>query len=118
MILLDEVIGQPNNEDMVPLFVPLKTEWFDRFASGEKTVEWRLFGKRWNRETCVTGRAIILSKGYGKVARLHGTIERVTVVRRDSAPRAAQELFPVGDEFIGIHIRLHPQIKAASERSG
>lgn len=118
MILLDAIDGRPNNADMVPLFVPLKTEWFDRFASGEKTVEWRLFGKRWNRETCIAGRAIILSKGYGKYARLHGTIERVAVVRRDAAPRAAQELFPVGDEFIAIHVHLHPQINAASDRSG
>src|SRR5690554_5605178 len=57
-----------------PLFVPLKTEYFEQFKSGEKRDELRLYGKRWNEETCTPGRQVILSKGYGKHERLKGVI--------------------------------------------
>ena len=59
---------------MKDLFVPLKTEFFLGFADGSKSEELRLYGKRWNEETCKIGRGIILSKGYGKHARLQGKI--------------------------------------------
>ena len=57
-----------------PLFIPLKTEYFDRFADGTKTYELRLYGPRWNEKTCAVGREVILSKGYGKQHRLRGQI--------------------------------------------
>ena len=41
-----------------PLFIPLKAEFFDAFERGEKTTEYRQRGPR----------------GYGKAARLRGTI--------------------------------------------
>jgi hypothetical protein len=57
-----------------PLFIPLKTEFFDAFASGSKTVEFRQYGARWNEKTCSIGRAVVLSKGYGKKHRLTGVV--------------------------------------------
>jgi len=61
---------------MKPLFVPLYTRWFEAFANGSKTIEYRNYGPRWNERTCVPGRAVVLSKGYGKYARLNATIVR------------------------------------------
>jgi hypothetical protein len=57
-----------------PLFIPLKTEFFNAFASGSKTVEYRKYGARWNETTCSIGRAVVLSNGYGKKHRLTGII--------------------------------------------
>lgn len=56
------------------LFIPLKAEHYDRFASGEKTEEFRKYGPRWNEKTCTPGRKVTLSRGYGKKDRLHGVI--------------------------------------------
>ena len=59
---------------MKPLFIPLKTKYYNEFASGEKTEELRLYGPRWNKKTCPVDREVILSKGYGKYARMKGRI--------------------------------------------
>jgi hypothetical protein len=57
-----------------PLFIPLKSEFFEAFKNGSKTEELRRYGLRWNHDTCPIGRTVILSKGYGKQNRLQGTI--------------------------------------------
>jgi hypothetical protein len=59
---------------MKPLFIPLKTEYFEAFKNGTKCVEYRRAGKRWNAQTCVIGRPVVLSKGYGRQHRLAGTV--------------------------------------------
>lgn len=59
---------------MKPLFIPLKTEYFEAFRVGTKTTEYRVYGPRWNERTCAVGRAVTLSKGYGKACRLQGTV--------------------------------------------
>lgn len=56
------------------LFIPLKTEFYEGFESGKKRSELRLYGARWNEKTCAPGRAVVLSKGYGKANRLRGQI--------------------------------------------
>jgi len=56
------------------LFIPLKRRFFEEFADGSKTCEYRLYGPRWNEKTCVVGRAVTLSMGYGKQRRLSGKI--------------------------------------------
>ena len=61
------------------LFIPLKKCYFDAFASGRKTVEYRKAGKRWNLKTCTPGREVILSCGYGKQKRLAGRIQEVFI---------------------------------------
>ncbi len=59
---------------MKPIFIPLYTEHYLAFADGSKTDELRLYGPRWNEAACPVGRAVVLSKGYGKHARLRGRI--------------------------------------------
>ena len=57
-----------------PLFIPLKTEFFEAFENGTKDTEYRLYGKRWNEHTCRIGRKVTISHGYGKKRRLHGVV--------------------------------------------
>lgn len=57
-----------------PLFIPLKTEYFEGFADGSKTNELRRYGARWNEKTCQIGRPAVLSKGYGKGNRLNAVV--------------------------------------------
>lgn len=64
---------------MTPLFIPLKTIYFEQFANGTKTTEYRPYGPRWNERTCWNGRPVTLSKGYGKYARLSGVVERTAI---------------------------------------
>lgn len=59
---------------MKPLFIPLKTEYYDAFVSGEKRTEYRKRGERWNAETCAIGRTVTLSRGYGRAHRRSGKI--------------------------------------------
>ena len=59
---------------MKPLFIPLSGKFYDQFISGEKRSELRRYGKRWNEDTCVIGRKVVLSRGYGKHHRVSGTI--------------------------------------------
>jgi len=65
---------------MKALFVPLKTKWYEAFESGMKCAEYRPYGPRWNEKTCIVGRPVILSKGYGKKHRLRGVITSFQVV--------------------------------------
>lgn len=53
---------------------PLRAEYFDAFKAGTKDTEYRLRGAKWNADTCRIGRAVVLSRGYGKARRLHGVI--------------------------------------------
>lgn len=59
---------------MKPLFIPLKSEYYEAFKADLKTEELRLYGPRWNHQTCLIGREVILSKGYGKQHRMKGRI--------------------------------------------
>lgn len=59
-----------------PLFIPLKTEYFEAFKAGTKTQELRAYGNRWNEKNCFEGRTVILSKGYGKKSRMYGTVTK------------------------------------------
>lgn len=60
--------------DQKPLFMPLKAEYFDAFADGTKTIEYRKSGGKWNAKNCTIGRSVTLSSGYGKAKRLSATI--------------------------------------------
>lgn len=64
------------------IFVPLKTEHYEKFEDGTKKHEYRAYGPRWNERTCVVGRGITLSKGYGKQNRLYRTIVSFEKVAR------------------------------------
>ena len=62
------------SESLKPLFIPLKAEYYEAFKNGSKTEELRIYGPRWNHKTCVVGRYVVLSKGYGKSNRMIGRI--------------------------------------------
>lgn len=68
-----------------PLFIPLMTRYYDEFANGSKTVEYRKYGARWNEGTCAIGRRVTLSKGYGKRSRITGVIVGFEKKHQDSA---------------------------------
>ena len=57
-----------------PLFIPLKTKWYEQFKAGTKRDELRRYGPGWNERTCRVGRAVTLSHGYGKHDRMRGKI--------------------------------------------
>lgn len=59
---------------MKPLFIPLYKRFFEQFERGQKQIEYRKYGPRWNEKTCIVGRAVTLSCGYGKKRRLKGVI--------------------------------------------
>lgn len=66
------------NRPRKPLFIPLKREHFEAFASGIKETEYRPYGPRWNERTCTIGRPVVLSLGYGRAHRITGTIASFT----------------------------------------
>lgn len=72
---------------MKPLFIPLKTEYFNAFKNGSKTYELR-FGSRWGEKHCPVGRQVTLSRGYGKHERLNGTITSYQLVQVRDLPQA------------------------------
>ncbi len=61
-------------KDLKPLFLPLNKEYYYAFTRGNKTHELREYGKRWTEKTCIVGRLVTLSMGYGKQERHTGTI--------------------------------------------
>lgn len=90
-----------------PLFIPLKREWFDAFASGSKTEEWRRHGPRWNASSCAIGRPVVLALGYRGTRRLDGVI---TGFRVAPASDAAIAIYGDGTICAVIEIKLHDGI--------
>lgn len=93
---------------MKPLFIPLKSAYFDAFANGSKDTEYRPLGPRWNGAVCARGRAVTLSRGYGKRHRLYGYIERFYVEQNHEKVPGWVECY--GDRVAHvacIQIRLH-----------
>lgn len=90
---------------MKALFIPLAGRWFDAFADGSKEEEFRPYGGRWNERTCAIGRAVTLSRGYGKQRRLTGEVVGFRVVGPD-AHEAIRSVYPTGDHFAAIKIRV------------
>jgi hypothetical protein len=91
-----------------PLFFPLKTEYFDAFRDGTKTVEYRAYGPRWNERSCAVGREVVLSKGYGKQERLTGVIVSFEKKWLDSGDWI--EVYGMPGTAACIEIRLSPSI--------
>ena len=61
------------------LFIPLRAEYFNAFALGYKSFEYRQYDPRWNERTCAIGRAVTLSYGYGKQRRLQGRVTSFSI---------------------------------------
>lgn len=86
------------------LFIPLMGQYFDAFADGTKTIEWRAHGPRWSTANCVAGRRVELRRGYSG-ASLSAFIAFVRIVQRRAAPRNVRDIYPNASEFIAIHLR-------------
>ena len=84
------------------LFIPLAGQWFDAFASGKKTIEYRRAGPRWNARTCAVGRRVVLSRGYSG-ARLTGVIMDY---REMPCTKAALAIYPDAPVLAAISIQL------------
>lgn len=104
--------GEPNQCvvcHVKPLFIPLKTEYFNAFKEGTKKYELRV-GAKWGHKHCKVGRAVTLSKGYGKHERLNGVITSFESVNVDSLSdndyNAVKALYPYTDYInkIGIEV--------------
>lgn len=93
---------------MKPLFIPLKTEYFEAFKTGTKDTEYRRHGERWNEDVCQVGRPVVLSKGYGKRERLSGVITGFEVRWMHSAEFLM--CYGMPDWAACIQIRLAPSI--------
>lgn len=77
-----------------PLFVPLKTAYYERFKAGTKTYELRRGSdKRWGGKHCRNGRPAVLSKGYGKRDRLTATCAGHRLIPASELPRKDREDF-------------------------
>jgi hypothetical protein len=69
--------------------MPLRGEYFDAFADGTKTTEYRRLDGRYGKLTqLVIGRPVTLSRGYSG-PRLHMVIKSVSVVPAATVPKAA-----------------------------
>ncbi len=79
-------------ENTKPLFIPLKRKYYEEFISGNKQVEYRKYGKGWNERTCLVGRSVVISLGYGKQRRSIGTIQSFNVIDSSTIP-AAKEVY-------------------------
>lgn len=91
---------------MKPLFIPLKRRFYEAFACGSKTTEYRLYGRCWNERTCTVGRPVILSCGYGKANRLRGTIKAFAVDNHPDSRPDFVSLYGKGKKAACITIAL------------
>ncbi len=85
-----------------PIFIPLRRQYFDAFARGDKREEWRRLGPRWNPRTCAPGRPVVLSLGYTRT-RLAG---RLVAFHVAPAEGPAAELWGAGTPCAVLTIDL------------
>lgn len=76
-----------------PLFIPLRRVWFEAFERGEKAVEYRAYGARWNERTCRPGRRATLSLGYSG-PRLQRIVTWFKPIDWHHAPSEAKSIYP------------------------
>ena len=89
--------------DRAALFIPLNGEHYDAFERGDKTTEYRKYGGQWTEKHVYPGRAVVLSKGYGKQARLTGTVIEAT---RGAPPDDPAWKAIYGDSQDAFHIKI------------
>ena len=89
---------------MKPLFIPLKTEFYEAFERGEKHAEYRLYGPRWNENTCTVGRPVVISHGYGKKRRMSGRVESFRVIHGRNFDETGRKAIRACYGTIDVHI--------------
>jgi hypothetical protein len=88
-----------------PLFVALRSKYFEAFAAGTKTIEYRRYGPRWNERTARIGRRVVLSNGYSG-ARLQARVMAFAVVQGSTL--ADCEPYSPDDLLAAIGLELLP----------
>lgn len=95
---------------MKPLFIPLKTEFYEQFVNGTKPnmEEYRIYGPRWNEKTCPIGRPVVVSKGYGIRNRRTGMVVGFEAREEPTRSKAWIECYgdSVGHKAACIRIQL------------
>lgn len=91
---------------MKALFIPLKTEYYEAFERGDKTHEYRMHGVRWNKRTCSVGRAVTLSKGYGKKHRLNAVIKSFELKAAHTCPPEFLNIYAGKKNLVAAVIEL------------
>lgn len=97
------------------LFIPLKTEYYNQFVSGEKNCELRLEGPRWNERTCFQGRGVVVSKGYGKAHRMKGVVIETYIIE-DCALDDFVKLYGEGKNCRVIKIWIPRHIRELNQK--
>jgi len=100
---------------MRPLIIALHLDYWNQFYDGTKTVEYRLYGPRWNERTCQPGRKAVLSAGYSKRRRITMRIGAFATVPYAAAPPEARAIYWKHPRKNIACIQLEP---IARERSG
>lgn len=94
---IDQVIEEAENIENKPLFVALKTKFYEQFKYGLKRYELRKLNSNFNAQTCKIGKAVILSKGYGNHERLGCYITSYKEVNGSDLPlnmqKSAREVY-------------------------
>lgn len=92
--------------EMPALFIPLKSEFFEAFADGSKTTEFRQYGPRWNERSCPIGRRVTLSKGYGIRHRMTGLIVGFEVSAEPTKSEAWRKCYGENPGALAACIRI------------
>jgi hypothetical protein len=109
MAEMDRLLDQARNKNAIdgaddmtgkrvtvkPLHLVLKPKWFDEFAAGRKTTEWRRHGRRYNQASLPPGRAVTLRRGDTKT-RLDGRVIGTHIVAAGDAPPDVRALYAAG----------------------
>lgn len=89
---------------MKPLFIPLKKCWYEMFLTGDKNIEYRAYGPRWNEKTCFPGREALLSNGYTNKNSIQATVTSLDVIPLDQAPEEAKDIYPNSEYIAAINL--------------
>src|ERR1700690_3183601 len=94
--------------DRPPLFIALRREFFEAFATGAKTEEWRAHRGRWTTRHVFVGRLVVLSLGYAGQSPAHaGRRLRARIARVDLRyPETPEQVafFGAGTECIVLSL--------------
>ncbi len=93
---------------MKPIFIPLKSQYFEDFKNGRKQIEYRRAGVgQFTLAKCTPGREVTLSKGYSKSNRITGTVVRSWIEHHEHPTGAIAKCYgtePI--DIIAISIRV------------
>lgn len=73
-----------------PLFIPLKTKYYEAFCDGTKSIEYRRPKDNFHPKKCLPGRQVTISKGYGKQHRQNGVIKSAILIDAKTLPEDKQ----------------------------